>query len=86
MGKFVKGQSGNSKGRPPKAVEDAKKSVLDRLFNEAAEEQMIRAMISRAADGDVAAFRALWERKYGRVSVPVETDTKTEVVVTYAAD
>ena len=83
MAKFQKGQSGNPHGRPPKAVEDAKKSVLDRLFDEDAETAVIRAMIRAASDGDVQAFKALYERKYGKVTAPQEQDTVTEVVVSY---
>jgi hypothetical protein len=83
MSKFQKGQSGNPRGRPSRSVEDAKKSVLDRLFDATAEEAVIRAMISKASEGDVGAFRALYERKYGKVTAPQEQETVTEVVVTY---
>jgi hypothetical protein len=66
MAQFQPGQSGNPKGRAPRVVEDARQSVLARLFDVAAEERVIRAMIEAAASGDVAAFKALYERKYGQ--------------------
>lgn len=83
MAKFVKGKSGNPLGRPPRLVEDAQKSVLDQLFDARAEAQAIQAMISAACDGDVAAFKALMDRKYGKVGAPAEQETVTTVLVRY---
>lgn len=72
MSKFQPGQSGNPAGRPPKAVEDARQSVLLRLFNEQAETATVKAMIREAKRGNVAAFKELMDRKYGKVKDQVE--------------
>jgi hypothetical protein len=69
---FQPGQSGNPKGRPPKAVEDARQSVLQRLFDEAAEAAVVKAQIRKAKQGDTAAASWLWDRKYGNVKEVVE--------------
>lgn len=79
MGRFVKGQSGNPAGRAPRVVEDEQRSVLLQLFDERAERRVIMGMIEAAADGDVAAFKALYERKYGKVK-DIEPE-KHDVVV-----
>ena len=80
MSKFQPGQSGNPKGRAPRVVENARRSVLLELFDERAERRVITGMIEAAAGGDVGAFKALYERKYGKVKDVVEE--KNEVVVT----
>lgn len=71
MSKFQPGQSGNPAGRPPKVVEDARQSVLLRLFNEAEETAVIKNMLrkakSRTDPAAVSAATWLWERKYGKV-------------------
>lgn len=60
-------------GRKPKIVEDTSQSVLARLFDEAAETKVIRAMITAAArDKSVAAATWLWDRKYGKVKEQIE--------------
>lgn len=68
---FQPGQSGNPKGRKPRQVEDQAASVLVRVFDDAAEERVIQAMIGVACDPDargaVSAARFLFERKYGKV-------------------
>ena len=83
MARFQPGQSGNPKGRAPRVVEAAELSVLARLFDEAAEERVILAMIEAACGGDVAAFKALYERKYGKVKEVVEEKGETIVHVVY---
>jgi hypothetical protein len=84
MAQFQPGQSGNPAGRKPRVVEDAELSVLTRLFDTAAEEIVIMAMINAAANGDVAAFKALYERKYGRVKDVVEEKSEITIKVEYA--
>lgn len=81
---FQKGQSGNPKGRPPKVVEDAKQSVLARLFDEAAEIAVVRAQIQRAKKGDTIAATWLWDRKYGKVKDQVEQSGGLTITVVYA--
>lgn len=78
---FKKGQSGNPAGRPPKAVEDAKQSVLLRLFNEQAEIDVVQAQINVAKSGDTGAATWLWDRKYGKVKDVVEQHIRQQVVV-----
>lgn len=81
---FQKGVSGNPSGRAPRRVEDAQKSLFDRLMTAKVEEQMINAMINKViADGDVPAFKALMERKYGKVAAPIAGDTETVVRVEF---
>ena len=48
------------------------------------EERVILALIEAAAGGDVAAFKALYERKYGRVKDVVEEKVETVIRVEYA--
>lgn len=81
---FQKGQSGNPAGRPPKPVEDAKQSVLLRLFDEAAEEGVVKAQIRRAKGGDTTAATWLWDRKYGKVKEQVEQSGGLTIRVVYA--
>lgn len=70
MAKFQPGNPGGP-GRPPKAVEDAKQSVLLRLFDERQEAAVVKNMLAKAKSRrDPAAVSAatwLWERKYGKV-------------------
>ena len=84
MAQFLPGQSGNPAGRAPRVVEDATQSVLARLFDAEAEQRVILAMIAAACDGDVAAFKALYERKYGRVKDIIEEKSEVTVHVVYA--
>lgn len=85
MGRFQPGQSGNPKGRAPRVVEDARLSVVARLFDEKAEEKAILAMIAAVCENsDVAAFKALMERKHGRVKDVVEEKSEVTVRVVYA--
>ena len=60
-------------GRPPKPVEDARRSVLLELFDEQAEREIIANMIANAKRKGVAAANSaisastwLWDRKYGK--------------------
>ena len=68
-------------GRKPKPVEDAQTSVLLRLFDEKAEEGVVKAVIRKARQGDVAAATWLWDRKYGKVKEQVEQRTDMTIRV-----
>lgn len=78
MGKFQPGHPGGP-GRPPKAVEDAQRSVLLELFDEQAERAIVKNMIANAKRGGLAAASSatsaatwLWDRKYGKVKEQIE--------------
>lgn len=86
MGRFQPGQSGNPSGRPPKPVEDATRSVLLELFDEAAERAIVENMIAnakrkgvQAADSSIKASTWLWDRKYGKPKEFVEHSGGIEV-------
>lgn len=68
---FEKGWRGGP-GRPKKIVEDARQSILAEEFDEAEERKAVRAMMSQARKGNVAAFNALMDRKYGKVPDKVQ--------------
>lgn len=66
-------------GRPPKAVEDAARSVLLELFDEKAERAIVANMIANArrqgmasASSAINAATWLWDRKYGKVKEQIE--------------
>ena len=81
--RFQKGNPGGP-GRPPKPVEDARQSVLLRLFNEAAEEAVVKAQLREAKKGDTAAATWLWDRKYGKVRGHIEQSGIVRYIVEYA--
>lgn len=83
---FEKGQSGNPAGRPPKVVEDAKQSVLLKLFDEAAEIVVVKAQIREAKKGSTVAATWLWDRKYGKVKEQVEQTGGLTIKVVYVDD
>jgi hypothetical protein len=65
------GQSGNPGGRPKtKQVRDA----LQKLVNELGLEPAVRAIYTKAAEGDVAAFREIADRLDGKVAQPIAGD------------
>lgn len=85
MGKFQPGNPGGP-GRPPKAVEDAKQSVLLELFDEQAERAIVANMLKLAkrsgamqAQSAIAAATWLWERKYGKVKDRMELSGSVNV-------
>lgn len=80
---FVKGHPGGP-GRPPKPVEDAQRSVLLELFDEAAERAVVKNMLAiakgRRSPLAVSAATWLWDRKYGKVKDVVDQETVIRVV------
>lgn len=82
---FKQGQPGGP-GRPPKIVEDAKQSVLLKLFDEKAEIAVVKAQITQAKKGDTPAATWLWDRKYGKVKDVQEHSGGLTVRVVYVDD
>lgn len=78
-GRWIKGQSGNPKGRSPRVKEDLERKVLLEVYDEAAERDVITAMIGRAKGGDVKAAEFLDVRKYGTVTQKVQNDNRLTV-------
>ena len=83
---FQKGQSGNPNGRPKKAVEDAKHSLLLVLFDDQAEREIILNMVRLAksknittAPSSINAATWLWDRKYGKVKEQMELSGSIDV-------
>jgi hypothetical protein len=82
---FKPGQPGGP-GRPPKPVEDAKQSVLLRLFDEKAEAAVVQAQIKEAKKGDTTAATWLWDRKYGKVKELIDHGGDVLIRVRYDND
>lgn len=85
MGKFQPGNPGGP-GRPPKVVEEAQRSLLLELFDEAAERSIVQNMIANAKRRGVAAAPSaisaatwLWDRKYGKVKDQVEVSGAVQI-------
>jgi len=68
---FQKGWKGGP-GRPPQKKEDGERMTLLTVFDEAAERAATLAMVRQAKKGNVAAFKELMDRKYGKVSENVD--------------
>lgn len=90
MAKFQQGNPGGP-GRPPKAIEDATRSVLLELFNEKEERAIVANMIVnakrkgvQAAPSATSAATWLWDRKYGRIKEQVEQSGGLTIKVVYA--
>lgn len=81
-------------GRKPKIVEDASQSILFELFDESQERATIQNMIAISQDkgtlgrsqAAISAATWLWERKYGKLTDKVESDTKQRIIVEYETD
>lgn len=78
---FRKGESGNPAGRSPRVIEQARQSVLLDMFNVTAERKVVKAMIDKAATGDVGAATWIWDRVYGKVTDKVEQDNSGTMTI-----
>lgn len=86
---FKAGQSGNSKGRPKgsrnrstivRELLEAKATVGDGQLVD----QITRALIQKAAEGDVRAFKELMDSAYGKIKDSVESSvTYTQMGYVY---
>ena len=67
---FAKGQSGNPAGRPKKgtAMADALRAAL----TPQAKAKVLKALVQKAQEGDIAAIKLVFERTDGAVPQPVE--------------
>lgn len=86
MAKYLPGQSGNPKGRPKRAVEEARASILKDIFDEKAERAVIQNMLRIAqlkglTTNGVAINAAtwLWDRAYGKPKEYLELDANVDV-------
>mgnify|MGYP003402728802 CR=1 FL=1 len=76
--RFVKGQSGNPKGRPKKlpSLEAALISVLGEIKDDKnAMEAIVMALRNKAIKGDVRAAEVLMERGYGKIKDVVDINS-----------
>lgn len=82
--KFVKGQSGNPKGKP-KDLPDLRillGNVLgDEKDGKSAAEAILMALRNKAVKGDVRAAELLLDRAYGKASQPIETPSTLTVTI-----
>lgn len=82
-GRFVKGQSGNPKGRPKK-LPDLNKLLIEILADEkdgrSALEAMLMAMRNKAIKGDTKAFETLIDRAYGKLTLKIDGKIDTQPV------
>lgn len=69
---FQKGNKLGAKGRPTARHEERHQMVLLAVFDEQAERAATLAMVRQAKKGNVAAFKELMDRKYGKVSENVD--------------
>ena len=63
--KFKKGQTGNPNGRPK--LIDLKEVIQSEVCDEGIK-QVIRALMAKAAKGDVRAIQELFDRGYGKAT------------------
>jgi len=88
-GRFVKGQSGNPKGRPKKLpdLEALLISVLgDIKDDKSAMEAILMTLRAKAVKGDIRAVEVLLERAYGKVKEVVDLNSRGETVVKVIRD
>jgi len=85
-GRFVKGQSGNPKGRPKKLpdLEALLISVLgDIKDDKCAMEAILMTLRAKAVKGDIRAAEVLLERGYGRVKIDIDAKVDNTITQTY---
>ena len=67
------GQSGNPKGRPPKA--ERVRLIIEEVISDGDWEAITRALVAKARKGDVKAATLLYKRQLGRAHQSVTLDT-----------
>ena len=79
---WKKGESGNPKGKP-KGTRNRSTIIREWLEAKATDgedgevsDQLVRALIKKAAEGDVAAFRELFDSGYGKNTDKVESNVR----------
>lgn len=74
---FKPGQSGNPSGRPKsKPVRDALRALIEELGLE----QAVRAIYTKACEGDVSAFKEVADRLDGKVTQPIAGDDEGDAL------
>lgn len=72
---FVRGQSGNPRGRPrnkPELAPALRALLLEHTDGRTTAEAIARALIDRAITGDIEAIKVVLDRVDGKVTTPVE--------------
>jgi hypothetical protein len=80
---WPKGQSGNPKGRPPKlpGLDLLLASVMGEEENGvSAAETVLRAMLAKAAGGDVRAAEVLLDRAYGKAAQTLDVTSAGQAI------
>ena len=93
-GHFLKGQSGNAKGRPPIGETLAElvrgsleKKVKDKDGNTTTKLNIIiESLVQKASEGDVKAGEVLLDRGYGKAKTFLEISQKEEFVLDWGED
>lgn len=93
-GKFLKGQSGNPKGRPKVGETLAElvrgsleKVIIDDDGNSTTRLNIIiNSLVQKASEGDVKAGEVLLDRGYGKAKTFLEITTKEEFIVDWGED
>lgn len=86
---FKPGQSGNPAGRPRNIIGDALRSRLDRLGDDGRPlaEHLAEALVQRALEGDIAAFKIIFDRVDGKVVAASQDDSGPQsLCVVYLPD